>query len=72
MSAGITSFRIKGKTTAAENNALVDALLNHYGIFTVRRGGVAKGHCVRISPALYNDEQDLDRLVRALKMMVSS
>ena len=72
MSAGITSFRIKGKTTAAENNALVDALLNQYGIFTVRRGGVAKGHCVRISPALYNDEQDLDRLVRALKMIVSS
>jgi isopenicillin-N epimerase len=67
LSAGITSFRIKGKTTAPENNALVAELLKDHGIFTVRRGGVAKGHCIRISPALYNDEDDLERLVQALR-----
>jgi selenocysteine lyase/cysteine desulfurase len=72
MTAGITSFRIKGKNTAADNNALVAELLNKYGLFAVRRGGVAKGHCVRISPALYNNENDLDRLAWALKNIASS
>jgi selenocysteine lyase/cysteine desulfurase len=72
MVAGITSFRIKGKVSAAENNTLVVELLNKYGLFTVRRGGVFKGDCVRVSPALYNDESDLDRLVLALKNIVST
>jgi selenocysteine lyase/cysteine desulfurase len=71
MVAGITSFRLIGKVSAAENNALVAQLLNKYGIFTVRRGGVFMGDCVRVSPALYNDESDLDRLVLALKNIVS-
>lgn len=71
LSAGITSFRIKGKTTAPDNNALVSELLNKYGIFSVRRGGLASGHCVRISPALYNDEEQLDRLTEALKTIAA-
>jgi isopenicillin-N epimerase len=66
MAAGITSFRLAGKTSAADNNAIVAALRDQHGIFTVRRGGVARGQCVRVSPALYTSEADMDRLVRAL------
>ena len=69
MSAGITSFRFAGKTSAADNNALVTRLKDQYGIFAVRRGGVAKGQCIRISPALYNDERDMDKLAAALRDM---
>ncbi|MEX3508964.1 hypothetical protein VVR84_05380 [Kocuria carniphila] len=36
-------------------------------MFTVRRGGVAKGEVIRVTPALYNTPQDSDLLARALK-----
>lgn len=67
MSAGITSFRLAGKTSATDNNAIVAELRDKHGVFTVRRAGVAKGQCIRISPALYTTEADLDKLVAALK-----
>jgi selenocysteine lyase/cysteine desulfurase len=36
---------------------------------TVRRGGVAKGNTIRISPAPYIMEADLDRFVAALAVV---
>lgn len=71
MVAGITSFRLKGRTSASDNNAVVSELREKYGIFSVRRAGVAKGQCVRISPALFTTESDLDRLIDALKTIAS-
>jgi isopenicillin-N epimerase len=71
MAAGITSFRLAGKTSAADNTAIVTQLREKHGIFTVRRGGVAKGQCVRISPALYTMEADLDRFVVALRAIAA-
>lgn len=65
--AGITSFRIAGRVTAAENTAVVRQLLEDYGVFTVRRGGVAAGQCVRVSPALYTSAADVDRFADALE-----
>jgi isopenicillin-N epimerase len=32
----------------------------------VRRDGVAKGQCIRVSPALYTTEEEVDRFVAAL------
>ena len=52
--AGITSFRLHGRTGRVENQALAAELLDKYGIFTVWRNGLAKGDCVRVTPALYN------------------
>jgi selenocysteine lyase/cysteine desulfurase len=72
MAAGITSFRLAGKGTAADNNAIVAQLRDQFGIFTVRRGGVAKGQCIRVSPAIYTAEADLDRLVQALRAVTTS
>ncbi|HSV54984.1 MAG TPA: aminotransferase class V-fold PLP-dependent enzyme [Burkholderiaceae bacterium] len=71
MAAGITSFRLAGKTSAADNNAIVAQLRDKHGIFTVRRAGVAKGQCIRISPALYTAEADMDKLVAALKAVTA-
>jgi selenocysteine lyase/cysteine desulfurase len=72
MAAGITSFRLVGKGTAADNNAIVAQLRDQFGVFTVRRAGVAKGQCIRVSPAIYTSEADLDRLVQGLRAVTSA
>ena len=67
---GITSFRISGLTSVEENKAVAAALLEKYNIFTVHRTDVAKGACVRVTPALFNTMGDVDALVAALKELV--
>jgi isopenicillin-N epimerase len=63
---GITSFRIAGLTSEADNKAVAKRLLDQHGIFTVHRTGVAKGACVRVTPAVFNMPGEMDRLARAL------
>jgi isopenicillin-N epimerase len=41
-------------------------------VLTVRRAGVANGQCIRVSPALYTTEAELDRLVAALTTVAAS
>ncbi len=65
--AGITSFRLAGKTTPEENAAIAKRLLDEFNIFTVHRVGVAAGSCVRVTPALYNTPEDSLALAKALK-----
>ena len=43
---GITSFRIEGLTSGAENAAIARRLLADHRIFTVHRTGPARGACV--------------------------
>jgi len=69
--AGITSFRLAGKTSAQDNNALVAALRDQHGVMTVRRGGIAKGHAIRITPAPFSTEADFDRLVAGLRAVTA-
>jgi len=66
MYAGITSFRLRGLTSFADNRALAERLLERHGIFTVLRTGLASGSCIRITPALFNSMADMDSLARAL------
>ncbi|WFU33692.1 aminotransferase class V-fold PLP-dependent enzyme [Bradyrhizobium brasilense] len=68
----ITSFRVAGKTSKADNDAMVAKLRDSYRVLTVRRAGVAKGQCIRVTPALYTNEADLDRLVDALAVVTGS
>ena len=68
----ITSFRMTGKVTKADNLAVANELREKYKIFTVRRGGVAAGNCVRVSTALFTKPSDLDRLALALKTMAGA
>lgn len=69
MVAAITSFRLQKRTSSEDNQRIVDDLLTRYGLFTVRRTGVERGDCIRVTPALYNDVADVDRLVAALKQL---
>lgn len=69
MVAGITSFALTGKRSPAETNAIVAELRDKHKVMTVRRGGVAKGNTIRISPAPYIMEADLDRFVEALAIV---
>ncbi len=67
--AGITSFRFAGKTSVADNKAIVEQLLHTNNIFTTHRDGVAKGACVRVTPSIYNSAQDCQKLANALHRM---
>lgn len=71
MVAGITSFRIGGRTSRADNQATAAELLEKHGLFTVWRNGLAKGDCVRVTPALYNRPDDVDRLAAAIKAIAA-
>ena len=46
--------------------ASAKALLDEFGIFTFARTGLAKGDCVRVTPALYNSAADTDKLATAI------
>lgn len=69
---GITSFRLRGVTDIAGNIAVARTLLEQHGIFTVHRSGMASGACVRVSPALFNTEDQMDALASALRLMASN
>ncbi|MGE3615329.1 MAG: aminotransferase class V-fold PLP-dependent enzyme [Gemmatimonadales bacterium] len=66
VSAAISSFRIRGRTGRAENQAVAAELLDRYRLFTVWRTGLSGGDCVRVTPTLYNTPADADRLAAAL------
>jgi isopenicillin-N epimerase len=67
MVAAITSFRLAGQTSSADNRRTVDELRERHGIFTVKRNGLARGECVRVTPSLYNTPDHCDTLVAALR-----
>ena len=69
--AGITSFRIAGKTSPADNVAIRKLLFERHRIFTVERLGVARGACIRVTPSFVNTAADLDALVAALKAVAA-
>src|SRR5690606_5289302 len=66
LTGAITSFRLSGRTSGDENRELARRLLDEYGIFTVVRSDAASGHCIRVTPTLYNLPPDLEKLVVAL------
>lgn len=72
MHAGITSFRLTGKTSRDDNIALVERLLSEFNIFTVHRTGLANGACIRVTPALFNSEDDVLALRDALVKITST
>jgi selenocysteine lyase/cysteine desulfurase len=59
----VTSFRING----IASDVVASTLLDRFRILTVVRKGIARGDAVRVAPALYNTEHDLDRLVSAVQ-----
>lgn len=71
MVGALTAFRLKGRGDRESNQVLTRALLDEFGIFTFARTGIAKGDCVRVTPALYSTPADADRLVRALQLLAT-
>ena len=45
-------------------------LLDEFRIFSVHRTGVAKGACIRVCPALFTAPDQVDALVKALRIVV--
>ncbi len=62
----ISSFRLHGRGDAAGNAAVTKALLDEFKIFVFTRTGLAKGDCIRVTPALYNSAADVDKLAAAI------
>ncbi len=67
----ITGFRLHGRGGRAENQAVARTLLEEFGLFTFYRTGLAKGDCVRVTPALYNSLADADKLAAALRTIAA-
>jgi len=65
--AGMTSFRLTGRTTFAANAELRKDLFAKDRIFTIERDGPAKGACIRVTPSFWNTPADMDRLATALR-----
>jgi selenocysteine lyase/cysteine desulfurase len=68
----ITSLRLRDVTSEEGNRELAAALLDEHGIFTVHRSGVARGACVRITPALFNTMGDMDAAAAAITKLAAS
>lgn len=64
---GMGAFRLAGKTTLEDAQALQQSLENNFGIFTVVRKGLASGCCVRITPQVFTTPEEIAQLVDALK-----
>jgi selenocysteine lyase/cysteine desulfurase len=46
-------------------------LLEEFDVFTVQRTGIARGDCIRVTPALHNLPADLDRFAEALRTLAA-
>jgi selenocysteine lyase/cysteine desulfurase len=71
MVGALTGFRLRGDGSAAGNAALTKTLLQEFGLFTVARSGLARGDCVRVTPALYSTPADGATLVAALRTLAA-
>lgn len=65
--AAVTSFRLPAMKDYAQAQRMQALLLEKHRILTVARRGIANGAAVRVTPALYNTTEELDRLVAALR-----
>lgn len=72
MVAAITAFRLHGDGSREGNQALVQRLFDEHQLFTVWRSGVARGDCIRVTPALYNTPDDCERLAAALQSLAAA
>ncbi len=71
MHAGLTSFRIHGITSEADNVKLRKVLLDKYRILTVERAGPWRGAVIRVTPSFVNKPEDLEGLVKAIRELAA-
>ncbi|MEM1402535.1 MAG: aminotransferase class V-fold PLP-dependent enzyme [Pseudomonadota bacterium] len=68
---GMGAFRLAGQSSVDDARALQARLENDFGIFTVMRGGLSGGACVRVTPQVFNTPEDMARLSDALMQLRS-
>lgn len=71
MVCAITSLRLHGNGSREANAALHRALLEEFGVFTVQRNGLARGDCIRVTPAIYTVPAEVDRLAHAIRSLAA-
>jgi isopenicillin-N epimerase len=71
LTCALTSFRLRGQTSLAQSKAVAAELLQRFRIFTIHRDGVASGACVRVTPGVFTMEEDVDRLILALRSIAA-
>jgi selenocysteine lyase/cysteine desulfurase len=69
MVAGITAFRLHGRTSKADNDAIAAALRDRFGVFTVARPGPDAGEVVRATPGVFTGMEDARRLLDGLSVL---
>jgi selenocysteine lyase/cysteine desulfurase len=67
LSCAIASFRVKDKTSSD----IADQLYKDHGILTVSRS-LGKQGCVRVTPAIYNSADEINRFTGAVKAIAYS
>lgn len=67
---GMSSFRLKGKTSFVEFNKLQQRLEHDFGIFTVVREGLSSRACIRITPQVFTSVSEIKQLMESLKKLV--
>lgn len=72
MHGGITSFRLRGRPSSSDNEKIATFLFKKHGIFSVVRGGIMQGDCIRITPALFTSAQEVESLANALVDLVKA
>ena len=60
-----------GRGDGASNRALAKVLFTEFSVFTFYRTGLAKGDCIRVTPALYNSLADADKLANAINTIAA-
>lgn len=67
--AAISSFRVNNNYSVDANKKIAAQLLQKNSIFSVHRTGLAKGACVRITPAVFTLTREMDMLIKALEKL---
>lgn len=71
LQSALGAFRLRGRTSPADNQALAARLHDEFGIQAIHRDGLASGACVRVTPAVFTRTEEVDRLAEALRRIAA-
>ncbi|MFO3706632.1 aminotransferase class V-fold PLP-dependent enzyme [Xanthomonas codiaei] len=66
---GMGAFRLRGRSSKADLDALQQRLQDAFGIFTVVRSDLHSGSCLRVTPQIFTPVADIHRLVDAVAQL---
>lgn len=64
----IGAFRLPGQTTIEQAREVQKRFVERHGVLVVAKAGLASGPVMRVTPALFNTPEDLNRLVGAIRV----